>query len=191
MAAFDVVGIGLACVDLLALAPRLPGRDEVFRLAGTDMQGGGPVATALVALARLGASTSYLGRLAPDAFGSFIRSDFERYGVSTEHIRTAEDGATSALSMILVEQPTGARSILYHLGTVPEFGLDAAQEAAVRGARLLHFDGLHLPAAFRPRLSPRGGCAGVIRRGGRRGVARAATLIGARRYYGGGPRLRP
>ncbi len=44
----DVVGLGFATVDVLARVPRLPLADEAFRVLDVSIQGGGPVATALV-----------------------------------------------------------------------------------------------------------------------------------------------
>ena len=52
---FDVVGLGLSTVDHLGVVEALPSFDEVAFVSDYDQQGGGPVATALVTLARLGA----------------------------------------------------------------------------------------------------------------------------------------
>lgn len=147
MSPYDVVGIGMATVDVLTVVPRLPRPDEVYRVVRTDLQGGGPVATALVALARLGATAGYLGPVAPDPWGQFILDDFDRYGVDTSLIVRAESG-TSMLSVILVEQATGSRAILYDLGHLPDLPLSDAWRAAIRGARVLHLDGGFLPLAI-------------------------------------------
>ncbi|MCX6029286.1 MAG: PfkB family carbohydrate kinase [Chloroflexi bacterium] len=147
MSPYDVVGIGMANVDVLTVVPRLPKPDEVYRVVRTDLQGGGPVATALVALARLGATAGYLGAVAPDPWGQFILDDFDRYGVDTSLIARAEAGA-SGLSVILIEQATGSRAILYHPGHLPNLPLSDAWRAAIRGARVLHLDGDFLPLAI-------------------------------------------
>jgi sugar/nucleoside kinase (ribokinase family) len=147
MSQYDVVGVGMATVDVLTVVPRLPKTDDVYRVVRTDLQGGGPVATALVALARLGADVAYLGVIAPDDWGQFILDDFRRYGVDTSLIVRAEAGA-SPLSVILVEQATGSRAILYDLGRLPELPLSDAWRTAIRNARALHLDGWHLPLAL-------------------------------------------
>ncbi len=143
----DVVGVGMATVDVLTVVPRLPKPDEVYRVVRTDLQGGGPVATALVTLARLGATAGYLGPVAPDPWGQFILDDFDRYGVDTSLIVRAAAGA-SMLSVILIEQATGSRAILYDPGRLPELPLSDAWRAAIRGARVLHLDGGFLPLAL-------------------------------------------
>ena len=61
--AFDVIGIGACAVDFLGIVSEFPRPDTKNQMRRLIRQGGGPVATALVALSRLGASVSYLGKL--------------------------------------------------------------------------------------------------------------------------------
>lgn len=143
----DVVGLGFATVDVLATVPRLPRPDEVYRVLGSSVQGGGPVATALVTLARLGGSVAYLGAVGGDDWGRFILEDFERNGVDASCVSVDPEG-TSTLSIILVDGPTGARSILYDPGHTVPLELDAAAAGLVRSARILHLDGWHIGAAI-------------------------------------------
>src|SRR5512139_2893258 len=55
---FDVIGLGVSTLDILTLVDHFPSGEEVQRAADLVIQGGGPVATAVVALARLGARTA-------------------------------------------------------------------------------------------------------------------------------------
>jgi hypothetical protein len=50
---FDVVGIGLNAVDCLVGLPRFPVQGEKLRMSAFAREGGGQVATALVALSRV------------------------------------------------------------------------------------------------------------------------------------------
>ena len=52
MKSYDVVGLGYACIDYLGTVPHIPENNTKLDLGGLTIQGGGPVATALVALAR-------------------------------------------------------------------------------------------------------------------------------------------
>src|SRR4051795_4553267 len=65
-----VVGVGLASVDLLCVAPRID--ERLVELSIFSMQGGGSMATALAAVATLGARARFLGRVADDDFGRFV-----------------------------------------------------------------------------------------------------------------------
>jgi len=60
---FDVVGLGSCAVDLLGIVPSFPKPDTKNKMIRLIQQGGGPVGTALVTLARLGAKVSFVGKL--------------------------------------------------------------------------------------------------------------------------------
>lgn len=143
----DVMGLGFATVDVLVTVPRLPQADEVFRVPGVSIQGGGPVATALVTVARLGGTAGYMGAVGGDEWGRFILADFERNRVDASLARIDAAGS-STVSIILVEASTGARSILYAPGRAAEPAFGDAEAAAVRSARILHLDGWNITAAI-------------------------------------------
>jgi sugar/nucleoside kinase (ribokinase family) len=113
---FDVVGLGVSALDVVQLVERFPAQEGVQRALEMTVQGGGPVATALVTLARLGARTAMVDVLGNDWRGKLILEEFRREGVCTEHVRRAA-GCDSALACVLARQGDGARSIVYHLGT--------------------------------------------------------------------------
>ncbi len=59
---FEVVGMGLNSVDFLTVVPKFPALNSKMRISRFSKQGGGQVATALVALSRWGLKTKYIGR---------------------------------------------------------------------------------------------------------------------------------
>ena len=143
----DVLGLGLSTIDILTPVSHLPVSNEVFEIRGISIQGGGPVATALTALGRLGASTTYLGTVARDHWGKMILDDFENYGVGTKHIHQI-NGAQSPVSIILVQE-NGNRSILYEKGLLPELDPAFVLQDLVAQTRILHLDGSHPEAAIK------------------------------------------
>ncbi len=144
--AVEIVGLGLATIDIMALVPRLPRQDEVFQARRILLEGGGPVATALVAAARLGAATAYLGPIAPTTWGALTRAGLEAHGVDTSQAPERTDGEQPA-AVILVDQPTGQRSILYERGELRDLAPEEVPAALIASARALHLDGVHLKAA--------------------------------------------
>ena len=145
-AALDVLCLGFAVIDHLALVPRLPGPDEIYAAQAVDVQGGGPAATAAVTLARLGARAAYVGTLGDDSGGEFALAEFRRFGVDVSGVVQVA-GARSVNSVILVQPPY--RSILYDLGDVPELQPAQIDPAQIRAARILHLDGHYQAAAMR------------------------------------------
>jgi sulfofructose kinase len=133
----DVVGLGAATVDYLGLVPRFPVPDEKMAMREFARQGGGLVATALVALARLGATTRYLGKLGTDDFSQFIRDGFEAEGVATDAV-IVDPSVRGRFAFILVEAGTGLRTIL-HSGHGPAWlgPGELSRDAVLSGRTLL------------------------------------------------------
>ncbi|MAT41167.1 MAG: carbohydrate kinase [Anaerolineaceae bacterium] len=148
MPKFDVIGLGMATMDILTTVSHLPESNEVFAADDIRIQGGGPVATALVGLSVLGAKTSYLGTIAPDNWGNSILKEFEHYKVDTSHVDQTNTG-TSSVAVILIEKDKGDRAILYKKSDLPELNPDTLTADLITQAKILHLDGVHMEAAIR------------------------------------------
>ena len=143
----DVVGLGAATVDLIHVVDELPGEELVQKAYETSLQGGGPVATALVALARLGSRAAMIDRLGDDWRGRLILEEFAREGVGTEKI-LIEPGAQSAVSTVLVRRRDGARTFVFSPGSSGELTAEDVDAGFVRRAKFLHLNGRHLQACL-------------------------------------------
>ena len=60
MQKIDVVGLGASTLDMFTVVERFPETREVQKAGDMLLDGGGPVATALVTLAKLGAATAMI-----------------------------------------------------------------------------------------------------------------------------------
>jgi ribokinase len=144
----DIVGLGYCSWDYLGILDHIPDFDapteSMFDFA---ISGGGPVSTALVTLARLGARSGYIGVLGDDEPGRSALRAFQDEGIDTTRLRV-EAGARSAVCFCLVQAGTAKRVILCYRGTTPEVELDDADRRYLTGARFLHLDGHHLAAAI-------------------------------------------
>jgi sugar/nucleoside kinase (ribokinase family) len=143
----DVVGLGVSVVDVVSLVDHFPAQEEVQRAKAVTVQGGGPVATALVTLARLGARVAMLDTLGDDWRGSLIRDGFQREGVSTDYIKSIAGGTASTAS-ILVRQSDGARTIVFAPGSVSELTAVDVPRDLIGSARILHLNGRHWEACL-------------------------------------------
>jgi sugar/nucleoside kinase (ribokinase family) len=144
---FDIVGIGVATVDLLALVDRFPAQEAVQQAHAMEMQGGGPVATALVAAARLGASAAMLDSVGGDWRGQQIVRHLAEEGVGVDAV-AVHPGATSAVACVLVERGSGARTIIHRPGSAPELRPHELPRGLIERARILHMNGRHLQASL-------------------------------------------
>jgi sugar/nucleoside kinase (ribokinase family) len=64
---FDVIGFGTNAFDFLIRVPEYPAFNSKIELIDYIQAAGGEVATTMVGLQRLGATTSYIGRFGSDA----------------------------------------------------------------------------------------------------------------------------
>lgn len=148
MSEFDVIGLGMATIDILTTVSHLPKSNEVFAAEDIRVQGGGPVATALVTASILGARTAYLGTIAPDDWGKSIVEEFDRYQVNMRYVQKTDDGDSPA-AVILIEKNSGNRAILYKKSNLPELEPDNLTVDLISQTSILHLDGVHLEAAIR------------------------------------------
>jgi sulfofructose kinase len=146
-AAIDVVGIGLNAVDYLCRVPRYPVPGEKLRMTGFTRQGGGQVATALVALSRWGLRTKYVGNVGDDEHGRLSLSLLRDEGIDLSHARVV-DGASSQFAVILVQDDTGERTILWDRDARIRIRPEDLPLDAIRGARALLLDGHDVPASI-------------------------------------------
>jgi sugar/nucleoside kinase (ribokinase family) len=147
MAQFDVVGLGVSVIDIVQRVDHFPAEEEIQRALAMTIQGGGPVATAIVTLARLGASATMLDVVGDDWRGELILEEFRREGVCTDYIRQ-ELGCTSALACVLVKREDGARTIVYYPGNAPELSAAEIPRSVIESARFLHLNGRHWEACL-------------------------------------------
>jgi len=70
---FDVVGVGINVIDYLFRIPHFPEPNTKMDALGASIQGGGLTATAMVACARLGLRTRYIGKFGGNEIGRLAR----------------------------------------------------------------------------------------------------------------------
>ena len=144
-----VVCIGIATLDAIVSVDRLPGSDERVEAMDGRLAGGGIAATAAVTLARLGVPVAFIGRVGGDAAGGLIRDGLADAGVDVRGLRL--DAPRSPVSAILVEAPTGLRSLAPYLGDGEPIELDADDLRMCAAADWVHVDELGLPVVGRLR----------------------------------------
>lgn len=146
-AAWDVVGVGVNAVDHLCIVDPFPTFDSKSALAGYDCQPGGQVATALVALARWGSRTTYLGTFGDGALAELSRRSLVDDGVDVSAARSRR-GVANQTAVILVDRASGERTILMHRPAALTLRPDELDRGLVTSGRVLHLDGYDADAAY-------------------------------------------
>lgn len=143
----DVVGIGVSTLDMFTVVESFPTKREVQKAVTMVLDGGGPVATAMITLSKLGASTVMIDNLGDDWSGSLILQDFKKHNVNIDCIEIFP-GQSSSVANILVEQATGMRAIIYQPGSVLEIKNIAKYANVIQAAQILHLNGRHFDASL-------------------------------------------
>ena len=138
-APFDVVGLGLNSIDLVAVVPGHPPPNSKQRLERFEPMPGGQIATALSVCARLGWTGSYIGRFGDDDLGKLSRASLTDVGVDISRSATVE-GATNQFAVVLVDSGTGDRTVLWHRHPGLTIDPAAVERDAVTAGRVLIVD---------------------------------------------------
>jgi sulfofructose kinase len=144
---FDVVGMGLNSVDFLTVVPEFPAPNSKMKMLQFSKQGGGQVATAMVALSRWGVKTKYIGKVGADELGQFSLQSIRQEGVDVSSV-TIERNATNQFATIIVDGSTGDRTILWNRDDRLMYREGELRKEEVCCGRLLHLDGHDIRAAI-------------------------------------------
>jgi len=139
-----LVGLGSACVDLLAAVDKYPAPDAKIRTQNLTVTGGGNTANQLTAAARLGPwlHPKLWTKLGDDAYGQQICSDLEADNVDTTHV-LHQQGCASPFTYIIVDLADKTRTCIHTPGpatAASELGADAVA-SLLADAALCMFDG--------------------------------------------------
>ena len=143
-----VYGLGQCALDYLGTVEAYPRPDVKCEFSGLLIQGGGPVATALVALSRWGLTCAFAGVTGDDLFGEMIRASLDEEGVDTGGLLVRK-GFESQFAFIVAEPAKGGRrTIFWQRPTGPPPIPDELDYGLIRQARVVLTDGLFPDAAL-------------------------------------------
>jgi len=137
----DIVGLGMSTLDVLMRMGEMPAWHAPQPILDFGLDGGGPVGTACVAAARLGARVGYVGTVGSDIVGELKARFLSDYGIDLSRLVKVARPEVQVVGVYVHEQ-TGERifSALqrFRTATLPVSALDRAYLTA---AKFLHLDG--------------------------------------------------
>lgn len=144
----QVVGLGLAALDILVRAVDLPTWECGGRLQALGIDGGGPVATALVAAQQLGVQTGYIGTYGSDRMGRIKLETLTEYGIDTQYAIQRE-GVENHTVLVCVHGESGERIFSGVAGRRwSPLRVDELDRNYITSADILHLDGMQMEAAL-------------------------------------------
>jgi sugar/nucleoside kinase (ribokinase family) len=143
---FDVVGFGVNALDLIAIIDGYPLPDTKAQFKEFDVQGGGVVATAMAACARLGLRTRYVGKVGTDFWSRLSLRTLSKEGVDVRCVIKAK-GSPGHVSLVLADRATGQRTLFFRRPPAYAIRPEELDRTAITAGRLLHVDGIDPEAA--------------------------------------------
>jgi len=144
---YDAVALGLNAIDHLIVVPRFPEFNSKLPFVSHAIAPGGQCATAMVALARQGLKASYIGKVGSDEMGKTQIESIRSEGVECDGVMVA-GGAETQTAFIIIDQPTGERTILWGRDELLTITPDEVDRGAVTSGRVLHLDGHDVAASI-------------------------------------------
>lgn len=131
----DVIGVGALNIDRLHTVQKIAGAGEEVAISSRSVSCGGSAANTIVALARLGVSTGFIGRVGSDEDGAFILQDLRREGVDTGGVEKSR--APTGLILGFVDSQ-GERALYALPGANNELRINKKNLAYAKRAKYLH-----------------------------------------------------
>lgn len=111
----------------------------------TIIQGGGPIPTAMVALARFGYKPSLIAKVGADPFGDFVIEELRRENVDTSFIKISSK--STAIACGWIEKGPGSRTIALDLQL--EIKASEINLKKLPKTKFIHLDGRNMPACLK------------------------------------------
>ena len=136
---FDALGVGVNTTDMLVVISDYPRVGSKIQFRKLEILPGGQAATAMTAVSRLGWSARYVGCFGDDENGSSGRLALAGDGVDVSACTTIA-GATNRLSIILVDEKSGQRTVLHSGNPSLHLGPEHISPAVLCSARIVLVD---------------------------------------------------
>jgi sulfofructose kinase len=144
----QVFGLGQCSLDYIARVDAYPKPDVKCECPEIVVQGGGPVATALVALSRWGVTCTFAGIVGDDLLGDMIKRSLDEEGIDTSCL-VVRSRCESQFAFVVAEPKTeGRRTIFWRRPTGQALKPEEIDLEKVRSADVIHTDGLFMEASL-------------------------------------------
>lgn len=142
---YDVVAVGLNAVDVLVRLPEQVFPDSKHIAKELKIQGGAPVGSGSSAVAMLGYSTAFVGRLGQNTLSEISIDQFKKYGVAVDLI-VRDEVSRPALALVEIDPKTAARTVFVNLDDYGFLHQEDIPVEIIRSAKVLMVDSYDLDA---------------------------------------------
>lgn len=144
----QLIGLGMCTLDVLIRSKDLPTWEHGTRISAFGFDGGGPVGTAMVAAAKLGAHVGFIGTTGNDGSAEFKLRSMRECGIDLSHM-VYRDAPEDQVVVVNIHAETGERifSGIQRWGN-EQIRPEELDRDYITAADYLHLDGFHNAAAL-------------------------------------------
>ena len=143
----DVVGLGECSLDSVALVDGIPALGAKAAVAERLELAGGQVATALLALERLGLRTSLICAIGDDVAGQGALAPLQATRMDLSGVRVIP-GVRTRSALVLVDRGSGERTVLGHQPAGLRIRAGEIRAEEITRGRVVHLDASDLDASL-------------------------------------------
>jgi len=137
---FDLAGIGLNATDTLIKVAHFPAYGGKVPIEAEILSPGGQVASALVAVARLGKRVKYIGTVGDDERGRVQLASLRETGINLDDVQVRAN-CPNQMAYIVIDESTGERTVFWNRPECLRLQPAEIRPEMIASARMLHIDG--------------------------------------------------
>lgn len=132
-----VIGFGALNLDKLFYVDKIVGPDEETFIEDETFSPGGSAANTIIALSKLGISSSYIGKIAADDDGDILEMNLAKNGVFLNHLIYADEGHSGKVLGFV--DSNGLRSLYVDPGVNDEIKIEELNHYFINQAKIIHY----------------------------------------------------
>ena len=140
-----IVGLGACVLDTIISCKEFPPEDHKYCSDSIKTVIGGPVTNALLASAKLGVESHFVGCLADDDKGQILLKQFNDNNVLTNSVKIIQN--TQSFISYVILTSNGSRTCIFNRGNVPD-NPNLINYSEIDNATVLHLDGNYLRSSI-------------------------------------------
>ncbi|OWF52136.1 ketohexokinase-like [Mizuhopecten yessoensis] len=135
-----VLSLGMLCLDIVTVCDSYPKEDTDKRVLDYYWQRGGNASTTSTVLAMLGERSEFMGAMATDLESNFLRDNLKSYGVVFDDAMVCGPEVHTPVSMVIINQSNGSRTILHCAKNLPEVNFSHFQTLDLSQYKWIHIE---------------------------------------------------
>ncbi|XP_034722303.1 ketohexokinase isoform X3 [Etheostoma cragini] len=135
-----ILCVGLVCLDIINVVDKYPEEDTDTRCLSQRWQRGGNASNCCTVLSLLGASSAFMGSLAPGPVADFIMADFSQRAIDVAGVVWQAEGQTPSACCVVCPS-SGSRTVVLSDTNLPDVTVEDFSRIDLGQFSWIHWEG--------------------------------------------------